>query len=576
MPDARSEIIKIQKQLAGQLKDEIYGKVFDLSRQSRQYFLEYKKIFNRPFSVSTKKKLINDILKSDITFVGDYHTLRRSQKSLERILREVLRYRQDIVLALEMVHSAHQPVIDAFLAGSISEKVFLRRIDYLKTWGFNWFHFRAFFQLAKRHGFRILGINRSPGGTRSNLSLCDLHVSSVLTGSLIEHPGKLTLVLFGDIHVSPGHLPAWVQNQLAMFGQKRQHLIVYQNSETIYWALAKRRLENRVDVVRLSRREYCIQNTVPMAKWQSFLFWDENRRNYAMQFETEWYDYNELSSDLEKHAAWRDGDDGHSGLNMAEQVAHLAGTIAGFFGIVDLDLNRLQVYTPEHLDALKELRATRAFSKRQLRNIARRIAARESFYLPEASAIYLDDLSLNHAAQMAARFINHQCAPASAAGTGRDDFYARVMHSALGFLGSLVINHKRLCFKDADYRLFLEENRHRKLNPAAEKMRATAVLVLKHRKLEARHFASGRRPRADCGLFHLPYELYIAITRALGYILGDLIYAAMVQGVLSRKRIRELFHCCFEEEDIAFHTYMELTRLAERTTQVFRSKRDRL
>jgi len=61
-------------------------------------------------------------------------------------------------------------------------------------------------------------------------------------------------------------------------------------------------------------------------------------------------------------------------------------------------------------------------------------------------------------------------------------------------------------------------------------------------------------------LYSQKLGVHLGITHALGYILGDKLYNALVTGIVSKDKIRDLFCHSFEEDGIAFRTYLELVR----------------
>src|SRR5690606_25502110 len=85
-------------------------------------------------------------------------------------------------------------------------------------------------------------------------------------------------VVFGDLHMAPGHLPAQVNATLAEGGFKRRFVTIYQNSETLYWQLVERHLEHIVDYLKLRRDVYVLMNATPLVKFQSFSNWQLRRR----------------------------------------------------------------------------------------------------------------------------------------------------------------------------------------------------------------------------------------------------------------------------------------------------------
>ena len=127
MTKLREQLIKIQK--------KNYRKNVKRVRESlghnpgiEIYEREYLRYVKSYAEVSNKSDLIKKVLAADLIFHGDYHTLRQSQRSVLRILREI-EVKRDIILCLEMFHGRDQKHIDLFMAGKLSEKSFLKKID---------------------------------------------------------------------------------------------------------------------------------------------------------------------------------------------------------------------------------------------------------------------------------------------------------------------------------------------------------------------------------------------------------------------------------------------------------------
>ena len=78
-----------------------------------------------------------------------------------------------------------------------------------------------------------------------------------------------------------------------------------------------------------------------------------------------------------------------------------------------------------------------------------------------------------------------------------------------------------------------------------------ARLVLKHQRM-----VEGRKVKNSNHIFECDAEMFNAITHIIGYQLGDRLYYGLVDGVLDKAEIRELFFDCFEEDGAAFSTYL--------------------
>ena len=232
-------LLQQRKRLTMALEEELYALQGRLSPEIHRYLRAYKREFKRYQRPATKKELIKAVLASDIVFNGDYHTLAQSQRIPLRILREVVKKKTNVVLATEVVMMKYQRHLDAFLEGEIDEETFLKRIEYNSTWGFEWNNFRPWFDFAKYHHLKIVGLNT--GKTGQNLQERDKRAAELIAGLTMLYPKSLIYVIFGELHMSRGRIPGMVDTLLESHRIRRRFLAIFENSETIYWQLAKKR-----------------------------------------------------------------------------------------------------------------------------------------------------------------------------------------------------------------------------------------------------------------------------------------------------------------------------------------------
>ena len=356
----------------------------------------------------------------DIAYVGDYHTLAQARRSYLRLLRHLPKDRP-VTLALEFVEGRHQGAIDRYMAGDIDETDFLRLIKHHSHWLFgSWPSFRAIFSLARERGYQVIGID-SPGrgGRGTSLEQRDAYAARRIHAVWRARPNDLIMVLAGELHIAPGHLPRHVQ-KLQQDGQ-RPHLIIYQNCEKIYAALQERNIEHDVDVVQVESHAYCLINTPPIVCQQSFLNW-----------------------------LYRD-EDGEQIEEPQQTFREYVRLIASFFDLQVGDaVEEVELTTVVDLSFLARLRRRGDFSTHDMRLIRDQILQSESYYIPRAKMVYLGNLSVNHVSEEATHFLRHVSSNAIEPKLLVDAFYARCVEEALGFLGSKIINHKRKC-TGADY-----------------------------------------------------------------------------------------------------------------------------
>ena len=68
-----------------------------------------------------------------------------------------------------MVLEEHQGHLDAYMQGEIGEAEFLDRIQYRRTWNFDWENYRPLFETARRFSAHVVGVNHRVPPGRSSL-----------------------------------------------------------------------------------------------------------------------------------------------------------------------------------------------------------------------------------------------------------------------------------------------------------------------------------------------------------------------------------------------------------------------
>ena len=198
---------------------------------------------------------------------------------------------------------------------------------------------------------------------------------------------------------------------------------------------------------------------------------------------------------------------------------------------------KVEVYTCGDLSFLEHLKERKNFKKEELHSVKQQILNSESYYIPKTKTVYLSNLSMNHAGEEAAHFIKHICSGEEKARPILGAFYANILHEGLAFFGSKIINHKRKCFHGNDFQNLLNYLE----NPGQKKERVleyqTALIVLEFLNCaESGMILENVEPLAKNP------ELFFSVTHALGYMLGDKIFYALMDGVILKSEIRQLFY----------------------------------
>ncbi|MBI5360428.1 MAG: ChaN family lipoprotein [Planctomycetes bacterium] len=561
----RQNLVEIQKRLVKRIKRQIYSSVRS-HRHIQKYYEEFKQVTGNYDKISNKQELLEKALQSDIIYVGDFHTLSQSQKVFLKLLEDISaseeyrRNRKGIIVCLEMFLNRHGEYINAFLDNRITETEFLEKTDYNRTWGFEWAHYKPVIEFARANHFRIEGLNSNPAKRQTGLVSRDKFAARIIAKLSAQNPGYIVTVLFGDLHITENHLPGTVDAILQKNGKERKKLIVHQNIERLYWKLAEQELEHIADVLKLNEYSFSVMSTPPLVKFQSYFNWQENAGELQYQRNPEWTASKEMQ------------------IDFLGQITEIIKAFCNFLEIPVPDMGDLTIYAMDDLNLLEKIRHSPDISAKEVENIEISILKRESMFIPQGNIIYLSSLSINHAAEEAAHYVYYKCSKAvlSAAMTKTDRFYLAIMRNALGYLGSKIINHKRLCYKEKDFEIFLTSNIDRKLrDPKLKELKKITISLLRHKEKERVYLNTGEWLNAK-KLYPDDLSLNIGVTHALGYILGEKLYSAMIQDFITKQELKELFCTDFTLPDCAFSTYLSLIKKLQFVKDLYESKTEKM
>jgi uncharacterized iron-regulated protein len=100
--------------------------------------------------------MIAEIARADVVFVGEQHDDANTHRLELALLEGLARRRRPVVLALEMFERDVQAVVDAYLAGRVSEEAFLAQA---RPWPRYRSDYRPLVEFARAHGWPVVAAN---------------------------------------------------------------------------------------------------------------------------------------------------------------------------------------------------------------------------------------------------------------------------------------------------------------------------------------------------------------------------------------------------------------------------------
>ncbi len=536
--------IDAQKDFVQYMKREIFG--IDKSARS-----SYINAFNREFGafeeICTIEELLSRSAASDIVYFGDYHPLRESQDWLLRLMMELTARGRKLVLAVEMLYERQQELLDRWMKGMIQEGEFLESIDYKSEWGFDWDSYRRIFELAREPFVPIFGIDSEPRDHLKYIRKRDRMMAGRIANIRRFFPGHLILVLVGESHLASAHLPAELRKVCK--GDLVETIIV-QNMDEIYWSLLRGGMEH-AEAVRVDEGKYCIFNTSPMVKYQSYRDvidrWVEGEgvdRYLSVMEEMVEYIVSFLVGDSARLKVEYNGDD-YDGLSDLFPEVHCRQTYKSFGSLL----------RSKRISQLGVVAATESLRRYGVS------------YVPAINSFLVLDFRSQSAALEAARFVHFALSGRlgndGASSRGAEDrFYRFVLEEALSYTGAKMIDSTLDCMK-IDPLLSVIDRRGVVRNPAAgmtlAETRSVVKLLKYHMKRDQTKGSLTRNTTTLDKIHRLNLKKRLLIIRALGHTLGEAIFESHHKGGVTAGDILGLFREPVGEEGRAKSLYISWT-----------------
>jgi len=340
----------------------------------RKYLREYTQAFRKYDSVLTGGQLNQKIAAADILLVGDYHALPASQRFAASLIEQISVTRR-VVLCVEAVLSRDQAILDSWWRREISEQELRKRLRFDRDWGYAWEPSFELLSSARDHADAIYGLDCMPREDMRRIRSRDRHAAAKISEARSKHPGAVILVLFGESHMAPEHLPRLVKEMLPT----ESALIILQNVDSLYWQAVG---ENAA-AVNTGSDSVCVFNSSPLEKYESYRLCLE-RWNSDDQTDFAPAVYNVIFS-LARTLGFR-MDSPHNGT----QPKYLADSLPEIVNVGELE------HTPGAPGVIAG-------------GVLERLENAGCCYVPGTNQIFVREFNMPHVAGESARFLRHAC-----------------------------------------------------------------------------------------------------------------------------------------------------------------------
>ena len=492
-------------------------------KEIRSYYRSYASYLEK---CHPKESSINEIFSSiketKLLLVGDFHTLYQAQRQFLKILEFVEDQGIKPVVCLEMVFKKHQHILENLLQGNISDKEYIEKTDYFKTWGFDFVSYGKILNYLKVKKLPVYGINKN-----GSLEERDKFMAKEIADARKKHPQEVIIVLAGDLHIALSHLP----RELSKLGLKST--ILYQNSETVIL----RRLkcgEEPYSFFKIEKDVFLVNNTPPWIKMQSYLtYLEHGSESFFMRY------------------GFTKSDEDEEGIDYSSTVQNYIKALKDAFNLHNKPDDDFQIYTMEDLSFLENS----YFKKEPGRTYAKVIKNAKSLFMTYENTIYTVFLDVNHTVEEAMHYLMGKDLSVE---SNEDGFWERVHYFASGYIASKVINPIRQTLRHESLKEILERIEYAATEKDKRYLRRQISVCMSVTQF-FNYLKENKLTKLSVSAFvQIDADTLFDLSRAIGYQLGEAIFEDYSKGEISGRDIK---HLVFTVEDCFKQCFLILEKM---------------
>lgn len=502
----------------------------------RKYLREFAEAYTRYSHTLAETELSAALLEADLLLVGDYHALPRSQQFAAELVEQFCAAGKKVVLGLEMIFARDQRWLDAWQRGEIGDEQLRQRIRHDTEWGYSWEPLRDLLIRARAQGAEIRGLDCMPRGDLRRIGARDRHAASQIEEIHKESPETVQIILFGESHLAPQHLPKLLRTRWP----EARMLVVLQNVDPLYWQAWGEKVD-AVHAVRVDDQTICVFNATPLEKYESYRQciegWRQDRPGTPDVAPT----FANLVEALLRF------------LNVERcspgwDARFAPGLFPEVSAVRDRATVRKLLAGPERASVTAGPAVQRGMLSSEADAVQERLAENGCCYVPALNTLLVQQFEMRKASEEAARFVclsgwGDVGLPASTR-LGEDAFYRACLLHALIEYGSRVLCPGRPPLREYELYSFYgpdPEEPHPALKMSHRDFMRLVDFIVLHRdfELNTRQYRLVpeliREGRTYAG------ERFDFATRWLGRLLGSEMYDAYLKGSVAKRSIRTLF-----------------------------------
>jgi hypothetical protein len=395
-----------------------------------RYLKDYTAAFRSYRSILRPGEMNVHLRQADIVLIGDYHALSAAQAYAASILEQLAQGSRPVLFCVEAILARDQKIVDEWFLEEIDSEELRERIRFDTDWGYDWRPYRELLERARKVTSGVYGLDCPPRSDLRTIARRDRHAAAKLLELRRRHPDAVIVVLFGESHLAPNHLPSRLREQQP----EVRIFTVLQNVDALYWQAAGEPRES-VGAVRVDKDVICAFTSTPLEKY-------ENYRLYIEQWQRERPSVPDLAPSF---------------YNLIDTLCRFLKLSRG--GMSVHSDNFPEVSCTRRRQSIRRRLQRASLDSQEIAQVLATLRLRGSCYVPAVNTVFAQRFLVPEAAEEAARFVHHACqgkgrVMGSESSSMEDEFYRKAIEQALAYLGSKILCPSRVvtCVADASVR----------------------------------------------------------------------------------------------------------------------------
>ena len=113
-----------------------------------------------------QQQIVTQLQTANVVYLGETHDREWDHQQQLAIIQALFKHNSKLAIGMEMFQRQAQPILDRYLAGTITAAELRQQSEFDKRWGFKWEYYAPILEFAKAHRLPLIALNTPTEITR--------------------------------------------------------------------------------------------------------------------------------------------------------------------------------------------------------------------------------------------------------------------------------------------------------------------------------------------------------------------------------------------------------------------------